>query len=448
MQKWAVALVLYAGALSCGGRAELDLMPEAASPTPPGGSGSSGPAVPPPPPMGTPSVPTAVPPVQPPPSEPPPSEPPPYHLPPIPCAEGEEVQAPRELVAERLSQVLWGQPADPALIRRVTAFRYYTHGTIGCLAREMLDKDPRSAQGLASFYMGWLDRRRAPDESYVSSERVPEFSPELVVAAREATVQFILEVLGGPSTLGLGTFAALLTSPDFWRQSPSLDFIYANDASLRAEQERAGLFAQPYFLMTRSSLDRGSPAQRGASLGYSLYCHGGPPAPPPGARGTLEIPSELTTREGVEQAYGGNPACLSCHDYVGRPGYAFEHFDVLGRYRDEEAGKRIDSATTVIAFPPQVSGADPQDRMNVSGLGDLMNYVANNPGAEQCHLAHWLAYARTLDFESDRYAALLRQPDLATIEYAMRRASLGSANRLQIKEALIALTERPGFFAK
>ena len=38
-----------------------------------------------------------------------------------------------------------------------------------------------------------------------------------------------------------------------------------------------------------------------------------------------------------------NPACASCHSRIDPLGFALENYDVLGRWRTEDAGKPIDA---------------------------------------------------------------------------------------------------------
>jgi hypothetical protein len=73
---------------------------------------------------------------------------------------------------------------------------------------------------------------------------------------------------------------------------------------------------------------------------------GTPPPPPPANVPPLdeskggETPATLRERLAQHRA---NPACASCHDRIDPLGFALENYDVLGRWRTEEAGKPIDA---------------------------------------------------------------------------------------------------------
>ena len=68
-----------------------------------------------------------------------------------------------------------------------------------------------------------------------------------------------------------------------------------------------------------------------------------------------------TLRERLAQ-HRDNPACASCHSRIDPLGFALENFDVLGRWRTEDAGKPIDARGelpdgTVFEGPDQLKAA-------------------------------------------------------------------------------------------
>jgi hypothetical protein len=72
---------------------------------------------------------------------------------------------------------------------------------------------------------------------------------------------------------------------------------------------------------------------------------GTPPPPPPPNVPELkehEGATPQTLRERLMQ-HRANPACASCHNRIDPIGFGLENFDVLGRWRTEEAGKPIDN---------------------------------------------------------------------------------------------------------
>jgi hypothetical protein len=53
--------------------------------------------------------------------------------------------------------------------------------------------------------------------------------------------------------------------------------------------------------------------------------------------------SPASIREVLEQ-HRANAACAACHDFIDPIGFGLENYDVLGRWRAEDAGKAIDTS--------------------------------------------------------------------------------------------------------
>jgi hypothetical protein len=70
------------------------------------------------------------------------------------------------------------------------------------------------------------------------------------------------------------------------------------------------------------------------------------PEPPPAGVITDLTPSDpsLTTRQRLEQLTHSSPTCSGCHVQFDPIGFALEHFDSIGQYRETENGVPIDSS--------------------------------------------------------------------------------------------------------
>jgi hypothetical protein len=75
-----------------------------------------------------------------------------------------------------------------------------------------------------------------------------------------------------------------------------------------------------------------------------------PPAPPPDvpALATEDAAggAPLTMRDAMIR-HRANPACAGCHAKMDPIGFALEHFDAVGRWRADDAGKPIDTVSTL-----------------------------------------------------------------------------------------------------
>src|SRR6185503_2193444 len=251
--------------------------------------------------------------------------------PPLPCTEGEPVFLEPEITANHLSRLFFGTIASEELMDRARAVGLATSGAVGCFARAMLD-DEQSKVGLSDFFGGWLDLGKRP-EPLQDPTLVPAFSPELLLRAKEASVWFAVEAARTD-----GTLAQLLEDP-LVPVDATLAPHYGISAMLGSDfamfdqgDERAGILTQLYFLMSRTTRAHGSPTQRGAGLSQMLGCTEISPPPEDLA---LDVPTtfEGTTRSWYENSVS-NEVCAGCHAFLTQTGFAFEHFDVLGHYRN------------------------------------------------------------------------------------------------------------------
>jgi hypothetical protein len=124
---------------------------------------------------------------------------------------------------------------------------------------------------------------------------------------------------------------------------------------LAADSPRRGLLGHGSWLTATSVADRTSPVIRGEW--FVTHLLGAPvPEPPPGVEADLSDEAEVaregdTLRERLER-HRANPNCAACHQIMDPIGLALENFDLIGRWRDTEQGRPIDSAVTLIDGTP------------------------------------------------------------------------------------------------
>lgn len=97
-------------------------------------------------------------------------------------------------------------------------------------------------------------------------------------------------------------------------------------------------------LAVSSYPNRTSPVLRGKWILESLL--GTPPPPPPPSVPALEEAhagaTPKTIRLRLEQ-HRRDPACAACHSRIDPLGFGLENYDVLGRWRTEDAGVPVDT---------------------------------------------------------------------------------------------------------
>lgn len=139
-----------------------------------------------------------------------------------------------------------------------------------------------------------------------------------------------------------------------------------------------GIFAQGSVLTTMASVQITSPTRRGLLLLKRLYCE--VPGAPEAVSFDLTRSDVVgnTTRERLENSHLNNGVCKGCHAAFDPLGFAFEHFDHVGRYRTEEQTASgnfpIDASVEVAKLDGQV----------VHGQEELMAALAEDQEVLSC----------------------------------------------------------------
>ena len=108
--------------------------------------------------------------------------------------------------------------------------------------------------------------------------------------------------------------------------------------SLPPETNRAGILGHGSVLTLSSHAIRTSPVLRGKWILNNLL-GSPPPDPPPNVPALDDTRNQAkrpTLRARMEQ-HRNNPACAACHSMIDPLGFALEHFDAIGRWRDVDA---------------------------------------------------------------------------------------------------------------
>lgn len=114
---------------------------------------------------------------------------------------------------------------------------------------------------------------------------------------------------------------------------------------------RGGILTQGTVLAVTSNPTRTSPVKRGLFILDNIM--GTPPPPPPPNIPPLEdsagaIKDRPPTLRETLAIHRENPACSSCHNRMDPLGLAFENFNAMGMWRDQELGEPVDAAGHLI----------------------------------------------------------------------------------------------------
>lgn len=255
------------------------------------------------------------------------------------------------VLASRLSYFLWGSKPDEFLFDVAATGRLHEPHVMRTVIARMLRND-RSLGFAQRFVEQWLRtreiaREHAPDAElfpvYASDEELRSdirfqpilFFQELLV--RDLPLTYLLD---SPYTIGTSNLEKLfdlkLPLDPGRRKQPQW-------VKLPDNSNRGGLLGMPAVLAVSSYPYRTSPVLRGAWILDSIL--GTPPPPPPPDVPPLEESkgsAAKTVRERLEH-HRASAACASCHARIDGLGFALENYDVIGRWRTEDAGKPLDT---------------------------------------------------------------------------------------------------------
>ncbi|HEY3497505.1 MAG TPA: DUF1588 domain-containing protein [Polyangiaceae bacterium] len=303
-----------------------------------------------------------------------------------PGVEGERVALTPYEAASELSYTLIASPPDAELVASAASGALAQAGERTAQGQRLLDAHPeRFARQAEHFIREWLSIDVNSPAWNKDMERYPTAGRTLKDALDQETTLFLRDWAAGASFPELLTTTRAFVSRDnasvYDLDSTSGDFVPVElDAS-----RRAGILTLPAFLGSRAHADASSPVLRGIAVMRQLLCLEPPPIPdvvpplPPADEAEVK-----TTRERYER-HTSVPACAACHASFDPMGFAFEHYDALGQYRDEENGEPIDASGAIVGT---ASSDGP-----VADAVELANRLAESPEAQSCFVRHAYRFA-------------------------------------------------------
>jgi hypothetical protein len=263
-------------------------------------------------------------------------------------------------LASRLSFFLWSSIPDDELLEVAERGALRDRGVLRTQVQRML-ADARSEALVTNFAAQWLFLRdvavKDPDIFLF-----PDHDVSLRLALERETELFVDSVLrGGGSVLELLTAKHTFLNERLAKHYgvPNVQGSHFRRVELGEQSPRNGLLGQGSILTVTSYAARTSPVLRGKFVLDNLLASPPPPPPPdvPSlATEDTEDGAPLTMREAMVR-HRADPACAACHAKMDPIGFALEHFDAVGRWRDEDAAGPIESRSE-LADGTVVDGPD------------------------------------------------------------------------------------------
>jgi mono/diheme cytochrome c family protein len=236
-------------------------------------------------------------------------------------------------LASRLSYFLWSSMPDDELFKIAGAGKLRKN--LDAQVARMV-QDPKARALTENFAGQWLQLRNLefiePDH-----EKFPAFNDDLRRDFRRETEQFFNYIVqtDQPVTDFLTadyTFANERLAKHYGLPAVAGDEL--RKVSL-AGTPRQGLLSQGSILTLTSNPTRTSPVKRGKWVLENILAT--PPPPPPPGVPLLEAGEKLTgtLRQRMEK-HRENAMCASCHSRMDPIGFAMEHFDGIGSWREKD----------------------------------------------------------------------------------------------------------------
>jgi len=246
-------------------------------------------------------------------------------------------------VASRISFGLWDSVSDQPLLTAAAAGRLASREQVVEQAERMVT-DLRARTKLRDFLLQWL-RVDQPPEIVKDRKQFSDFDEVIASDLRTSLDLFLRDVIDSKAA----DFRELLTADSLYLNGRLAQFYGArltpNSQFQKVTFEphtRAGVLSHPYLMANFAYTATSSPIHRGVFISRSLL--GRVLRPPPEAVAPLavDLHPNLSTRQRVTLQTKPE-SCQSCHGMINSLGFTLEHFDAVGRYRNQEKGRPIDA---------------------------------------------------------------------------------------------------------
>jgi len=193
-------------------------------------------------------------------------------------------------------------------------------------------------------------------------------------------------------------------------------------------QGRAGILTQAGFLSVQGHPDQTSPVLRGKFVRSMLLCT--PPDPPPDDVDISlpEVDPNATARDRFGAHLTAGNTCNGCHVLMDPIGFAFEHFDAMGTFREKDGNNDIDVTGEILdADDPKLAG-------EFTGVAEMAVKLAESDQVRNC-----------MAMQMFRFAAGRREGQADSCSLGTIQETFAAANG-DVIELLVALTQSDSFW--
>ena len=297
--------------------------------------------------------------------------------------------------ANQLSLIMFDSlPADEQLFKASREGKLETEEQVRNYAREKVG-DYRVRAKTREFLYEWLNLGHF-SEINKNAEAFPGFDAALVSDLRASFDAFLDEVVWGKTSETQSDYRDFFRAD--WAFTTDRISAFYGDAwkpvnaeagenkpvenslvrTAAAPGRRFGLLTHPYLMSGLAYHDSTSPIHRGVFL--IRYMLGRTLRPPAEAFSPLspDLHPDLTTRERVELQTSPE-SCQVCHSKINALGFALENYDAVGRYRELERNKTINSKGS---YDPRAGGT-----VHFAGPAELAEYLISSEDSQRAFVS-------------------------------------------------------------
>jgi hypothetical protein len=281
-------------------------------------------------------------------------------------------------MAIRLAFFLTGGPPSAELLAAGESGQLDTAEGVRTAAAPLLSA-PVVVERLTSFFYEYTQADLVMTVEK-SPTMYPDFDEDTRISMREGTRLFLEKVVLAPGADVRSyfnsdqTFADATLADIYGLTPPASGFA---QFTFPPQSPRAGIMGQAGVIAAHSKADHSSPTARGLFMMQAFLCETPDPVPD-GVNTDLVIDPTLTTRQRLD-LHRSSASCAGCHAMFDPMGFALEHFDSVGRYRETEDGLTIDTTGNL----PDAAST-PFD-----GAVELGAAFAASPTVNECLLRHF-----------------------------------------------------------
>lgn len=323
-------------------------------------------------------------------------------------------------VSSKLAYAVTNTMPDDQLMAAAAAGQLHDGAGVAAEAQRLLD-GTRGTEGIGNFNFQ-VYRLGAYDGIDRDVAKFPDFTPETPAAMKREVLEFIDWIF--KEHHGVGDFYT--SSVGF--VNSALAPLYGVTGNFTADTftkvdldpaQRSGLLTQPGFLSSYATGDDPDIIHRGVFIATRLLCIDLPP-PSPRATPLIDLQPDMTNRERVELTTGKGTCGEDCHLPLLNPlGFAFENYDIMGKYRTVDHGKPVNAADAY--------ELDQQMRPFQNGI-ELSHLLASSKQTHSCYVENMMSYL---------HGRLLTQAEEPTVDYFARLSRAGMVSLRDLELAMV-----------